>query len=446
MQLQRSGGPFSSAYGIKLGYVKKQAAAGAGGDGVQQAAASVGGDGVQQAAAGAYSKQVRVFIQWKHENHVEQEDVKQEDVLGLDRRVHAHLVHILSLPGQHLPAVVMAELDQFFRFVVGLPTSATRKQVKDASAVGLSALLPAKGRRKTQDEQPHSSASAPWARSAKRAASPPCPKLDCPSKPTTGDTPAAPASADQGNGQPMQGSPSRRPSKKERSSSACGRHPNVGMHALSSDELYAHPSYLRLSQPVTEGPIAPTDLHALAPFARQDSPARQGVATAFVIPQLLGIFHPCGIAKLGKSASSRADAEGCHAAYAALGVLPAAHPAAAAEVPHTAQLAMEWGTLHEPNAFMALEPEAPPAAGSLAECGLFTITQHAAPYHHRLPPIGASPDGILWLNGQMRAVVEAKCRFPLVDSEEHGYKYIGCKQHGKAVCARQAMKCHWFRV
>jgi hypothetical protein len=47
------------------------------------------------------------------------------------------------------------------------------------------------------------------------------------------------------------------------------------------------------------------------------------------------------------------------------------------------------------------------------------------------------PDGILWLNGQMQAVVEAKCRFPFVDNEEHGFHYIGCKQYGKFVLGRQ---------
>jgi hypothetical protein len=123
------------------------------------------------------------------------------------------------------------------------------------------------------------------------------------------------------------------------------------------------------------------------------------------------------------------------------------------EVSHTVQLAMDWGTLHEPKALMAVacslgqlaaaldsKPAAaptPPAAASLAECGLFIITQHAAQYHNKLPPVGASPDGILWLYGQMQAVVEAKCRFPFVDNEEHGFQYIGCKQYGKVVLGRQ---------
>jgi hypothetical protein len=193
----------------------------------------------------------------------------------------------------------------------------------------------------------------------------------------------------------------------------------------------------------------PTNLHAIAASIRQRSPAwfkaRQDLITASMIAHLLGFFLPSCMAKLGGAASSRADVDGCHAAYATLGKVPAADPATAAEVPHTAQLAMQWGTLHEPSALMAvacslsklaaaLNPSTPPAhavVATLAECGLHTVTQHPPPYTNKLPSVGASPDGVISVDGVMQAVVEAKCRFPFIDDAEHGYKYIAHKHFGK---------------
>jgi hypothetical protein len=58
-----------------------------------------------------------------------------------------------------------------------------------------------------------------------------------------------------------------------------------------------------------------------------------------------------------------------------------------------------------------------------------------------LPVIGASPDGVIGVDGNLVAVAEVKCRFPFVDDGESGYTFIHRKKFGKVLPAYIFAQC-----